>query len=113
MEEALKQHASIIAVVLSLTHRLDGSIEQFKAAVQLIDGSRLQINEVYIEGKLQKYAYYRLAPSGDIIQGWDNAPHHPEIMSYPHHLHVDGKVNVSHIRDLEGVFRSIEDVLLP
>ena len=30
MEEALKRHASIIAVILSLTHRLDGSMSSSK-----------------------------------------------------------------------------------
>ena len=55
-----------------------------KTDTQLVDGSRLQVNEVRIGGQLRKYAYYRLTPTGEVLQGWDNAPHHPEITSYPH-----------------------------
>jgi len=100
--EVLEQHP-LITAVSQFTHRLDGSVEQFKAEVQLIDGSWLYINEVYIDEELRKYAYYRLTPGGEILQGWDNAPHHPEITSYPHHLHQQGLVQSSLVRSLNDV----------
>ncbi len=105
--ETLAQHP-LITAVSHFMHRLDGSIEQFKAEVQLIDGSRLYINEVYIDATLRKYAYYRLTPGGEILQGWDNAPHHPEIASYPHHIHQQGLVQPSSVRSLDDVLTLLE-----
>ena len=105
--EALDRHP-LITAVSHFTHRVDGSVKQFKAEVQLIDGSRLYINEVYIDEKLRKYAYYRLTPGGEILQGWDNAPHHPEITSYPHHLHQQGVVQSSSVRSLDDVLVLLE-----
>lgn len=105
--ETLEQH-TLITAVSHLTHRLDGSVEQFKAEVQLIDGSRLYINDVYIDKELRKYAYYRLTPGGEILQGWDNAPHHPEIASYPHHLHQQGFVQSSPVQSLDAVLALLE-----
>ncbi len=105
--EILKQHP-LITAINHFTHRLDGSVEQFKAEVQLVDGSRLYINEVYIDGKWRKYAYYRLTPGEEILQGWDNAPHHPEITSYPHHLHQQGLVQPSSVRSLDDVLALLE-----
>lgn len=33
--------------------------------------------------------------SGRLIKRWDNAPHHPELDTFPHHLHEGDRV-VSH-----------------
>lgn len=104
-------YADIVASVLSITHRLDGSIEQFKAVVQLVDGSRLHINEVYIDGDLRKYAYYRLTPSGKVLQGWDNAPHHPEVASYPNHCHCGDSIRASDVRTLHAVLETLSELL--
>jgi len=103
----LERHA-LVAAVTHFTHRLNGSVEQFKTEVQLVDGSRLYINEVYIGKTLRKYAYYRLTPGGEILQGWDNAPHHPEITSHPHHLHQQGLVQPSSVRSLDDVLVLLE-----
>lgn len=111
IEAALSRFPRLALVITRLTHRLNGSVEQIKADVQLIDGSRLHINEVYVLGQLHKYAYYRLSPTGEIIQGWDNAPHHPEVASYPHHLHQEDAVHPSQIRSLADVLALLEEEL--
>jgi len=102
--EELRAYAILVVAVDSLTHRVNGSVEQFKADMQLVDGSRLQVNEVYVGSQLRKYAYYRLTPTGEVLQGWDNAPHHPEIASYPHHFHQQEEVHPSQVRSLADVF---------
>ena len=106
--ETLERYPALVVAISYLNHRLDGTVEQFKADVQLVDGSRLYINEVYIDGELRKYAYYRLTPGGEILQGWDNAPHHSEIASYPHHLHQQGLVQPSAVRSLDDVLTLLE-----
>ena len=67
--EELRHYAALVAAVVNLIHRVNGSVEQFKADAQLVDGSRLLANEVYIGGQLQKHAYYWLTPTGEVIQG--------------------------------------------
>jgi len=107
--EEFDHFSHLIAAIVHLTHRLDGSFEQFKAKIQLVDGSYLHINEVYVSHELRKYAYYWVTPTGEVLQGWDNAPHHPEIASYPHHFHQQDHVYPSPVRTLEDVFKSLED----
>lgn len=68
-------------------------------------------NEVYVLGELRKCAYYWLSPAGEIIQGWDNAPHHPEVASYPHHLHQENAVYPSQVRSLDDVMALLETEL--
>jgi hypothetical protein len=111
ISDELRRHPDLVAAVLSLMHLLDGPIEQLKAEIQLADGSPLHVNEVYISGQLRRYAYYRLTPTGEVLQGWDNAPHHPEIASYPHHLHQPNGVHPSQVRSLADVLEQLETLM--
>lgn len=83
MLASLQGRNDLILSVPRYEHRLSGSVEQFKAVAQLVDGFRLHINEVWIESRLHKYSYYWLTPNGDLIRGWDNAPHHPNLATFP------------------------------
>ncbi len=94
--------------ILQYEHRVQGHVEQFKAIVELKDGSRLHLNEVWLSGTLHKYAYYWLTPIGALVQGWDNAPHHPNIPTYPHHSHTPTAITPSSVRTLVDVLAEIE-----
>jgi hypothetical protein len=55
------------------------------------DGSRLEITEVVKleHGKPVKTDYvYQYVSDGEPVFRYDNAPHHPDLPSYPHHKHV-------------------------
>lgn len=80
-----------------------------KAKLILIDGSELHISQVWIANNLEKYSYYWLDEEGEIITGWDNAPHHKEIDTFPHHKHKAGKVLPSKENSLEKVLFKIKE----
>ena len=113
MLDKLQARHSLISSVTEYEHRLKGSIEQYKATLQLKDGSLLHINEVWLAGILHKYAYYWLTPIGTLLQGWDNAPHHKHVATYPHHTHRDDQVFSSQVRSLTDVLDILEERLLP
>jgi len=60
--------------------------------IKLKDGSTIEITERLLEeGKkldTTKYRYHWQTQSGKLIKRWDNAPHHPEIDTFPNHLHI-------------------------
>jgi len=67
----------------------------FKAIFTLIDSSTLRVAEsVNPEKGLTRYSYYWLTTDGDLVIGWDNAPHHKKINTYPHHKHLGGRKKV-------------------
>ncbi|MBK6328479.1 MAG: hypothetical protein IPF56_21460 [Chloroflexi bacterium] len=99
----LQAHPDLVVHILRYEHQVRNTIEQFKAVAQLVDGSRLHANEVWIAGELQKYAYYWLTPTDNVIRGWDNAPHHPEVETFPHHMHHSGAVYSSTIRSFQDI----------
>jgi hypothetical protein len=108
MLSQLQARSPLILVVTRYEHRLRGSVEQFKALAQLMDGSQLRLNEVWLDNQLHKYAYYWLTPTDEVIQGWDNAPHHPEVSTFPHHSHTPSAIQSSQVRSLADVLDLIE-----
>lgn len=42
----------------------------------------------------EEYTFQWQSSKGRLIRRWDNANHHPEIESSPHHVHVDEESNV-------------------
>jgi len=44
-----------------------------------------------------------------MILRWDNAPYHPNIITYPHHKHKESGVSPSHEITLEEVITFIEN----
>lgn len=108
----LHARPELISAVLQYEHRLRDAVEQCKAVVQLVDGTRLHISEVWLDGELRKYAYYQVTPDGEVVRGWDNAPHHPEVRTYPHHLHDAGETRPSMVRALSDVLDILAEELL-
>lgn len=50
---------------------------------------------LYYNESLSKYGY-AIILSGKRIIGWDNAPHHPKLSNFPHHVHYeDGRIEAS------------------
>ena len=106
MKEILDEFKDIIKSV-----ELYSVIEQYdfqflKMTVRFIDGSSLRIWEKRFHNSLQRYSYYWLDQLDNQIIGWDNAPHHPQIETFPHHKHIDGKTLPSKDK-LIDIFRYI------
>lgn len=66
------------------------------------------VREVWIREKIETYSYYWLQPDESVIIGWDNAPHHKEVISFPHHKHVGNIVDKSSERNLSEVLGFIK-----
>ncbi len=89
----------------------------YRYRVTLADGGFVELTERILEVgsslEVTKYRHHWQASTGKLIKRWDNAPHHPEVDTFPDHLH-DGIENqvVSHapINGLE-VLRLILDDL--
>ena len=83
------------------------TVSKLKAKLRLFDGSTLWVREVYVYDLMEVYSYYWLRPDETMIIGWDNAPHHDDVKTYPHHRHIAGKVEDSGQRNLEDVLNFI------
>jgi len=58
-----------------------------------------------------KYRYQYMDKSRSLVFRYDNAPHHPEIASFPHHKHIPEHHLESKEPDLESVLFEITRLL--
>ena len=97
----------LISSVTLKTNIYDIDFGYIEIKSEFIDGSKLQVFEL-VELKenaaeVLKYRYH-FERSDRKIMRWDNAPHHKEISTFPHHKHINGDV-------LDSEKPSIEEVL--
>jgi len=112
--DRLDHFSDIIVKVENLQWEQDVDTEIVKAKIILTDGSNLRVSESIVENQLVSYSYYWLDECNQLIIGWDNAPHHKDIKTFPHHKHIRKKTNVTvsdecNLKDvLSFIFRILE-----
>lgn len=95
----------------------DNDQGEFQAKIQFYDQSSLKAFErVSLEdGTIIKddYSYHYQKSDNDLIFRYDNAPHHPEIETHPHHKHVGSDENVIAAQppDLSDVLNEIDEII--
>jgi hypothetical protein len=83
-------------------------------ALYFIDGSRLEFTETIAIQKplaikrLYRYQYIR---KGRAIFRYDNAPHHPDLLNFPHHKHVGRKKIAATEPTLSQVLSEVSELL--
>ena len=68
---------------------LDG--ETLRLILTLKDGANLRVAEQWRGDTLKRYSYYWLNEENQLKIGWDNAPHHTKLPTFPFHKHVSDK----------------------
>ncbi|MCK4417097.1 MAG: hypothetical protein KAV99_02905 [Candidatus Latescibacteria bacterium] len=71
---------------------LDG--QTLRLILYLKDGTNLRVAEQWEAGTLKRYSYYWLTSTDELKIGWDNAPHHTQLETFPHHKHVGRQENL-------------------
>ena len=88
-----------------------GNVGYFRVRCTLIDGSELQLIERFCDVanslSIEKYSFHWQRRDGTPIYRWDNAPHHREIDTFPHHLH-EGECGVAQAHASVDVFAVLE-----
>ena len=44
--------------------------------------------------QVTKYSFHWQSANGELRKRWDNAAHHPEVSTHPHHVHDGREANV-------------------
>ena len=97
--ESLKNILSTNPIVIGFTvkrERVGSSEGLIQISVQLVKAFLLDIFEFYnMDNGVTGYRYQVMTNTGDTVLRWDNASHHPEISSYPHHVHRSDGIHES------------------
>jgi hypothetical protein len=70
----------------------------YRYRLSLADGGLLEMFErfeiILDEVNVTKYSFQWQAEDGTLRKRWDNAAHHPEVPTHPHHLHDGSEENI-------------------
>lgn len=108
-----RQEITIVSLrIHEVTPHQSGLIE---SRLSFWDNSRLEIAEFLItKGTVlvkTNYAYHYQDVDHTLIFRYDNAPHHPEITSHPHHKHTPTGIEATDPPHLQDVLREIDRYL--
>ncbi len=84
----------------------------FKIKSFLKDGSVLFIRE-YMDETDRNYSYHWQDARASLIIRWDNAPHHPDLPTFPHHRHVGTTIEPSRELNAAAILKTIAAHISP
>lgn len=87
---------------------LDG--QMVRLILYLRDGTNLRVTEQWDGELLIRYSYYWLTSENELKVGWDNAPHHTQVDTYPDHKHVERQQNLQ--PSTETSLQAVLDIIL-
>ncbi|OIQ54269.1 hypothetical protein MOTE_24640 [Moorella thermoacetica] len=78
--------------------------------IKFVDGSELHVFE-HVDTHLHKtdYSYHWQDKNKKLIKRWDNAAHHPEIKTRPHHMHEVDQIKPSLEPTLTEILKIVEN----
>ena len=119
IDEFLSTHPQVRDVEIVRRSVWDTGLERVlnhRYRVMLVDGGLVEMTERILEVQenleVTKYRHHWQDRNGRLIKRWDNAPHHPEVDTFPHHLHdgaEDRVVDHSAINGLEALYRVLSE----
>jgi len=92
-----------IGIVHGILGMIDGSTLQFMELINIKRDKMIRL----------KYRFHLMTVNDEMVFRYDNAPHHPEISTYPHHKHVKGEEvpRLSKEVGLKDVLLEIEEMI--
>jgi len=73
-----------------------------------LDGSMLEFMEYLQEENRLKYRFHLMDKEGNMVFRYDNAPHHKDVSTFPHHKHLSDNVAESDDKGIMDVLDEIE-----
>jgi hypothetical protein len=81
-----------------LREEMQGNVGLFRYRLTLNNGDivelfeRFEVTHQFVHRT--KYSFHWQQAAGQLIKRWDNAAHHPEVMTHPFHVHDGDENNV-------------------
>lgn len=108
MQDILKllNESAIVQTYEILAFEQEGNSYFFKCKILIKNNTELFVLESFRDNFFI-YSYHWQDHEKKLIIRWDNAPHHKEIDTFPHHMH-DPMLHPSSSMHLEDVLKYIE-----
>lgn len=116
LERTIGSHPTILSSTLQKHVGPDNKTIYLKGCITFIDQSILEIsffattfrNKIAID----KYRFQYMDKKNKMVFRYDNAPHHRELSTFPHHKHLHNAVNPSTQPSIADILNEISSVML-
>jgi hypothetical protein len=92
------------------------NVVYIRGSILFIDSSILEISLFVKETPkaifFDKYRFHYMNNRGDMLFRYDNAPHYPELSSFPNHKHIGNRTTPAAPPDLQTILNEISALLL-
>lgn len=116
VEKTIASNPTILSSSIQKQFGPDVKTVYVKGNVTFIDSSVLEIaifaSETSSAVIIDKYRFHYMDYKGAMIFRYDNAHHHPEIRSHPHHKHIKNLVLPAHLPGLKEILNEISAMIL-
>jgi hypothetical protein len=117
LRDTIYSRREIEVEYLRVEEVLPGRLGAIGGRLRFYNDSLLAFDETVIEQGIvlvkTDYAYHYQRADGTLVFRYDNAPHHPEVSTFPDHIHIEGSVEAVEPPDLSEVLRRIDELLYP
>ena len=112
IEEQISLFKNIIGTYSITTKYYNHNKGYISGNIIFTDNRKLSFKEVKDTEfhKKDKYSYHYMGSLGKIIFRYDNAYHHPEIKTFPHHKHTKNGIVESQELELIDVLNEISEI---
>ena len=94
----------------------NGKTAYLKGQFLFIDSSVLEfavfVTEFHNKLSIDKYRFHYSDKYEQMKFRYDNAPHHHEIISFPHHKHIPDKIIPSKVPTLKDILNEISAIII-
>lgn len=115
IENAIR-HSALVVTYDLVKVQLSSGTGYIEGQVTFIDNSRFVffefLRQTAAEVECEKYRYHFMNSDDQLIFRYDNAPHHPEIATFPHHKHLPADLLENAAPNFADVFTEIESHVL-
>ena len=118
VQTALEESPIVLSSILATEVEPEIAAVKIKGTAFLIENYRLEFFE-YLKSKKNKvshdkYRFQLLNQENIALFRWDNAPHHPEVQSFPNHKHnlEKNEIALSKEMNMKIVLEEIIDIIM-
>lgn len=103
------KRSKIVAKIISVDFDGAAGYSILKIRAELVNRWQFQFWEHKTPVK-RRYAYH-VFDSDVMVVRWDNAPHHRDIATFPHHKHICGEIAESKEMQISDVLAELEKMM--
>jgi len=116
IERAISLNAAVLSSSIQKHFGPNNDTVYLKGSILFIDSSTLDIAIFAKESlktiSVEKYRFHYLDKHGQMLFRYDNAPHHHELSSFPHHKHIGNRTISSSQHGLKDILNEITAIIL-